>query len=99
MSFRALQWLRPAAYVAFAVAAAGFWFRPPYWVYAVMPFVALGVFGAGLGLVFLFTGLRLRCPFCRVVGPAAVDEKGYPRMDCATCGTVRSRGLRVTREP
>lgn len=69
---------------------------------ALVVLVALGTAGALLAVVFLFTGMRFRCPFCRRWGAGAVEKRGKPWMECESCGTIRCEGLlglRIVREP
>jgi len=104
MPLRCFQVLRLITPIPFALAA--LYFAPHETARAIgakalVGVVALGVAGALLGLVFLFTGVRLRCPFCRRWGPGAVERNGRPWMECATCGTIRCAGflgLKIVRE-
>ena len=69
---------------------------------ALVTVVALGIAGAVLAFVFLFTGVRFRCPFCRRWGPGAIENGGRPWMNCESCGTLRCEGLfglKIVREP
>jgi hypothetical protein len=107
MPFRWFQVLRLVAPIPFALATLNF-VHVRYELArsigrgALIVVVALGTAGALLALVFLFTGMRVRCPICRRWGRGAVESKGLPWMECESCGTIRCGGvlgLRIVREP
>lgn len=107
MPFRLHQFLRLVAPLLFVLCALNFVhvdriFARMVGRYALVAVVALGGAGALLGLVFLFVGVRFRCPFCGKVGHGAVEGNGRPWMECAGCGTIHCQGLlglRIVREP
>ena len=106
MPFRYFQVLRLLTLPLFVLAALNF--VPARYdlarkigVGAVLIVAGLAALGVLLALVFLFTGPRFPCPFCRRWGSGAFDAKGLPWMECDGCGTIRCAGLlglRVERE-
>jgi hypothetical protein len=107
MPFRWVQVLRPVSPVPFALAALNF-VHVRYELArsigrsALVVAIAPGTAGAILAIVFLFTGLRFRCPICRRWDRGAVEGKGRPWMECESCGTIRCGGrlgLGIVREP
>jgi len=102
MPFRWMAFLRLLGPLTFFITAAMMICRPAARGLVAIPLVVLGAAGALLGLVFLFTGVRFRCPFCRRWGPGTIEVKGRPRMECAACGTIRCEGFlgfRIVKEP
>jgi hypothetical protein len=95
--FRGFQVFRLVSPVPFALAALNF-VHVRYELARSIGRSALVV----LAVVFLFTGVRFRCPICRRWGRGAVEAKGLPWMECESCGTIRCGGrlgLGIVREP
>jgi hypothetical protein len=107
MPFRWFQFYRLLWPIPFALAALNFLhvryeLARSVGLCAIFVVVALGAGGVLLALVFLFTGVRFRCPFCRRWGSGAIEKRGLPWMECESCGTIRCEGvlgLRAVREP
>ena len=98
MPFRLLQYLRLLTPVIFAFVTLNFLHQD--WTvartigkYAFVAMVAMGIAGALLGLVFLFVGVRLRCPLCGKWGQEAAELNGRPWMECTNCGVIRCQGF------
>jgi hypothetical protein len=98
MPLRLYAWLRLITPVVWALCA--LYFVPAGWpaarrigLWALGTFVALGTAGALLALIFLFTGVRFRCPFCARWGPGNLHAKGLPSMECPSCGEVAVDGF------
>jgi len=69
--------------------------------YTLIAILVLAAGGVLTALVFLFTGVHFRCPFCGRYGPGAIEHNGLPWMECKECGTIRCEGflgLRIVRE-
>src|SRR5262245_27668154 len=94
MPFRRFQVFRLLWPIPFALATLNFVhvrYEPAHSIgrSALVVLVAFGAAGALLAFVFLFTGIRIRCPFCRRWGAGAVERRGLPWMECESCGTIR----------
>jgi hypothetical protein len=107
MPFRWLQFFRVVWPIPFSLAALNF-LHVRYELArtigrgSLIVLVALGMAGALLAIASLFTGMRIRCPFCRRWGAGAIEKKGLPWMECESCGTIRCTGLlglRIAKEP
>ena len=102
MPFRWMVFARLLGPIAFFTIAAMMLYRPAARGLVAIPLAVLGAAGALLALVFLFTGVRFRCPFCRRWGRGAIEGRGRPWMTCDACGTIRCEGvlgLRIVKEP
>lgn len=58
--------------------------------------VPFGLFGAKAAVAGVFTGNKIRCPFCNSIGELVICGPRQPGVRCPNCGLVYARDVLVS---